>query len=133
MATGPLDYRSDPAKWEACGRLEKRFRAAIGEIDEQSVHVEVKPRWEPNATGAVAFTQVVQDDDIAQVVEDVNTLGNVVTLDLTENNITDAAVKHLQKLRDVSELWLTSTKITAKGVSALERGLPDTKITHETA
>jgi hypothetical protein len=132
MGTGPLDYRSDPAKWEACGRLEKRFKAAIGEIDEQSVHVEVTPRWEPNTTGAVDFTQVVQDDDIAQVVENVNTLGNVGTLDLTENDITDrraAPQKAPGRFRAVAH----STKIAAKGVAVLERALPDTKITHETA
>ncbi|MFO0806368.1 MAG: hypothetical protein U0791_24965 [Gemmataceae bacterium] len=78
MATSPADYRNDPAKLEACVRLEGRFKAAIGEYDSRSVHVEVKPRCRPLGSGEVEFAQVISDLDVANVVEDVNTLGNVV-------------------------------------------------------
>ena len=67
MAKAPLDYGSDPAKWEAYGRLEK-LGAVIGKIDENSVHVKLSPYWGGTAIG---------DEDIDRGVQDINTLGNV--------------------------------------------------------
>jgi hypothetical protein len=133
MAKSPLDYKSNPDKFASCVRLETQFEAAIGEIDEQLVHVEVKPRWKPNSNGGVDFTQVIADSDIGQIVEDVNALSNVGTLDLTENDITDASVEHLKLLKMVSELWLGGTKITEMGIKKLEKALPDTNIGHDFA
>src|SRR5258708_6601220 len=105
MPPSPFDaFHTEPAKGAACERLEVQFKASIGEYDQTSVHIEVKPRFLPDATGEFVFTQIIHDADVAQVVEDVNTLGNVRILDLTENHITDGVIEDLKKLKNLSEL-----------------------------
>jgi hypothetical protein len=103
------EWRRDPLKWEACNRLEK-LGAAIGPIDEKTVHVEFHPPFEG---------MPIQDDDIPGIVHDVNLLGNVATLDVSEAPITDQGMKHLGLLRNLRELHLIGTKITDDGVKFL--------------
>jgi hypothetical protein len=139
------DFRTDPIKGAACERLEK-LGAAIGAIDDDTVHVELKPGWKATPIG---------DSDLAGVVDDVNTLGNVGTLDLSETAITDKSIAEIKRLTTVTALYLTSVNITDEalgniaaistlkevaltgpgvtedGVAALQEQVPDLAINYE--
>lgn len=103
------EWRRDPLKWEACGRLET-LGATIGPIEEEGVAIEILRH---------ADDRPIQDGDIPGIVRDVNTLGNVRTLDLSESEITDRAMKYLGRLRSVQQLHMVSTGITDNGLKHL--------------
>ncbi len=124
----PLAYSSDPEKVQACRRLELKYLAAIGKVDEDSVHVEIMPRWRHDATGNDVFTQIIGDEDIPAIVEDVNALGNVAVLNLTENDITDASLPSLRLLRNLKQLWLGNTKMSLPAVAAFKKTIPETYV-----
>jgi hypothetical protein len=102
-------WKEDPAKWEACGRLE-RLGAAIGPIDDATEHVEILRRSDGTP---------IQDSDIPGIVADMNTLGDATTLDLSESAITDSAASHLGQLRTVTALYLSSTGLTDASIPRL--------------
>jgi hypothetical protein len=107
--SGPFDYPDNPEALDAIGRLERRG-AAIGPRDEQWIHVELVPPYEGNP---------IVDADVAQIVDDVNLIGNVWCLDLTETPITDAAMPQLGRLQCVRALHLYGTLITDNGLPFL--------------
>jgi hypothetical protein len=85
MADKGHRWNGDPAKWEACARLEQ-LGAAIGPIDDTTEHVEILGRSDGTP---------VQDTDIHAIVTVINTLADATTLDLSESAITDKAAGHL--------------------------------------
>jgi hypothetical protein len=95
-------WKSDPAKWEACGRLE-RLGAAIGPSDDASENVELQRHLDGTP---------IEDADIPGIVTDMNTLGDATTLDLSESAITDAAATYLGRLKSVTALYLSGTALT---------------------
>jgi Leucine-rich repeat (LRR) protein len=50
------------------------------------------------------------------------------TLDLSATNVTDAGLKHLQGLTELQILDLNGTKATGDGVKRLQRALPNCRI-----
>jgi hypothetical protein len=102
-------WKTDPAKWAACGRLEQ-LGAAIGPIDDATAHVEIVARSDGSA---------IQDADIPGIVADVNILADATTLDLSESEITDAAAIHLSRLQTVTALYLSGTRLTDASVPYL--------------
>lgn len=102
-------WKRDPAKWEACGRLEE-LGASIGPIDDSSEHVEIQRHLDGTP---------IEDADIPGIVADMNTLGDATTLDLSESAITDWAAFHLGQLRTVTELYLCGTSVTDASIPRL--------------
>ena len=51
------------------------------------------------------------------------------TLDVTNTNITDGGLAYLANAKKLRSLDVTNTKVTAEGVAALQKALPDCKIT----
>jgi hypothetical protein len=89
-------------KWEACGRLE-RLGAAIGPIDDDTEHVELKRHCDGTP---------IEDADIPAIVADMNILEDATTLDLSESAITDCAASHLGQLQTVTALYVSGTSLT---------------------
>jgi hypothetical protein len=102
-------WQRDPAKWEACGRLE-RLGAAIGPIDDDTEHVELKRHNDGTPIG---------DADIPAIVDDMNVLEDATTLDLSESAITDRAASYLGQLRTVTALYLGGTRLTDASIPLL--------------
>lgn len=109
-------WRSDPRKWQACQRLEI-LGAAIGPIYEGTVHIELMRHRDGTP---------IEDAELRGIVDDVNALGNVTTLDLSETLNTDHGAKELARLHTVENLYLGSTKVTDQALSFL-RALPKLK------
>jgi hypothetical protein len=102
-------WRADPAKWEACGRLE-RLGAAIGALDATAEHVQLLRRGDGSP---------IEDSDVPGIVADMNTLEDATALDLSETAITDVAAPHLGRLRTVTALYLSGVRLTDASVPYL--------------
>jgi hypothetical protein len=55
-------------------------------------------------------------------------LGGLRSLNLAGDKVTDEGLKELAALKQLRKLVLTRTKVTDDGVAALEKALPDCKI-----
>jgi hypothetical protein len=102
-------WKRDPAKWEACGRLE-RLGAAIGQSDNTTEHFEIQRHTDGT---------LIQDADIPGIVEDMNILADATTLDLSGSAITDGAASYLGQLRTVTALYLCGTNLTDASIPHL--------------
>jgi len=61
---------------------------------------------------------------------DLAALKNLTTLSLLgSTTVTDASVKELATLKNLTELILSSTQVTAAGVKELQKALPNCTIT----
>jgi hypothetical protein len=47
---------------------------------------------------------------------------------LNRTAITDAGLRHLERLPQLQELWLNGTNVTDEGVKELQQALPNCKI-----
>jgi len=61
-------------------------------------------------------------------VKELAALENLTALDLSQTMITDAGVKELTGLKNLTELSLYDTKVTDAGVKELQKALPKCKI-----
>jgi hypothetical protein len=118
MTKDPFDaIRNDPEKWAALGRLERT--GCVGKHDADSIHVELRPSY---------LKPPFIDEHLPQAVADVNTVGIVAIVDLSETGITDAALPYLKLLRNLKQLWLTGTRMTDEAVDELRKSLRSTSI-----
>jgi hypothetical protein len=76
------------------------------------------------------FTPTFDDKQLGAIMPYVKGLEPLSFLTLCDTQISDASVSLLVRCR-VDALHVVRTKITAKGAAELQRGLPNTWITHE--
>jgi len=56
-------------------------------------------------------------------------LTNLTTLTLVDTEVTDAGLEHPAALKSLTDLNLRNSKVTAEGVTDLQKALPNCKIT----
>ena len=116
----PLDERATELleEGERHIRLEDRYRWA---------------KWQPwilvdETTDVGEFTfpdYTISDDDLPTLCRG---LTQLVELDLSGTEVTDAGIAHLAHFRNLSHLWLENTRVTDAGVRHLQEALPNVKI-----
>lgn len=57
-------------------------------------------------------------------------LASLKELQFYDSDITDAGLVHLESLKELRVLWLSNSQVTDAGVAALQKHLPNCKISH---
>ena len=57
-------------------------------------------------------------------------LASLRFLQLTDTEVTDAALEHLERLTNLNHLDLTNTRVTPEGVTELQKALPECEIVY---
>ncbi len=128
-AINKLDVFRDVAALPNLRRLLKYKRLKVQSPGTWQRAQEAVARLEREAHGELVLeasysSSDVKNRDIAKIVAQLPALQS---LDLSETQIGDSGVQHLQELRDLKKLDLCNTRVTKKGVALIVEKLPQLK------